>query len=65
MLNDSVNHLRDGRGEVSIRKLGVEKNLWAKESLVAYVHFEALCVCVCVHVKLVPTGMYVCTVPVC
>ena len=42
VLNDHVDHLRDGCGEVRIRKLRMEEDLRAKESLIAYVHFEWL-----------------------
>ena len=43
VLNNGVHHLRDGRGEVRVGKLGVEEDLWPQEPLVTHVHRETLC----------------------
>ena len=42
VLNDSVDGLRDGSGEVRVGKLRVEEDLWTKEPLVPHIHRERL-----------------------
>ena len=38
VLDDRVDHLGDGRGEVGIAELGVEENFGPKETFVPHVH---------------------------
>ena len=38
VLDDGVHHLGDGRGEVRVAELGMEENLGAQETLIAYVY---------------------------
>ena len=42
VLDDGINCLRDGSGEVWVGKLRVEEDLWTQEPLVAHVHCEWL-----------------------